>query len=86
MIIIKKMIIIKEIKIMFKNSLNLVEKNKKNKRNFLMMTKLDMNKISIKKLKMIKKMQFQVTNKKRYVNIVTQEYKYNLSKLKKVIN
>lgn len=86
MIIIKKMIIIKEIKIMFKNSLNLVENNKKNKRNFLMMTKLDMNKISIKKLKMIKKMQFQVTNKKRYVNIVTQEYKYNLSKLKKVIN
>jgi len=58
MIIIKKMIIIKEIKIMFKNSLNLVENNKKNKRNFLMMTKLDMNKISIKKLKMIKKMQF----------------------------
>ena len=80
------MIIISEIKIMFKNSLNLVENNKKNKRNFLMMTKLDMNKISIKKLKMIKKMQFQVTNKKRYVNIVTQEYKYNLSKLKKVIN
>jgi len=58
MIIIKKMIIIKEIKIMFKNSLNLVEKNKKNKRNFLMMTKWDMNKISINKLKMIKKIQF----------------------------
>ena len=86
MIIIKKMIIIKEIKIMFKNSLNLVEKNKNNKRNFLMMTKWDMNKISMNKLKMIKKIQFQVTNRKRYVNIVTQEYKYNLSKLKKVIN
>lgn len=80
------MIITTEIKIMFKNSLNLVEKNKNNKRNFLMMTKQDMNKISMNKLKMIKKIQFQVTNRKRYVNIVTQEYKYNLSKLKKVIN
>ena len=69
---------------MLKSSLILAEK-KKNKTDFPMMTKWDTNKISMNMLKIVNKIQCKVNSRKKYVNIVTQGYKFNLSKLKKLI-